>query len=121
MKGGSGSRSLNSLSTRSRQLLLISVSIFDHRLEGMVSFDMGNKLVICSVGNIFTTDEISKIKEIYENYKTKINYVQQPDEPGDSSESEQGGSDYEYFEFGASKSFKLNTILKFFIKILLIN
>ena len=84
-------------------------------MENVLEFYSLNKLVICNIGNIFTTDEISKIKEIYENYYKK-NYVQQPDEQGDSSESEQDGSDYEYFEFGASKSFKLNELVQQFKK-----
>ena len=84
-------------------------------MENVLEFYSLNKLVICSVDNIFTTNEINEIKEIYQNYKIKKTYVQQPNEQEYSSESE-GGSDYEYFEFGASKSFKLNELVQQFKK-----
>jgi hypothetical protein len=84
-------------------------------MQNVLEFYSLNKLVICSVANIFTTTEINQIKNIYQFYVEKRNYVMERKQESESDESETG-SDYEYFEFGASKPFRLNELLQQFKK-----
>ena len=84
------------------------------RVIDLLGFYSINKLVLCAIDTVFINSEIEKIKEIYNFYNQKKQFVKL-NESESESESESDGYDYlNETEFGSSSKLNLQDLLKTF-------